>query len=71
VVADTLSHLELESNPPLDSGTDAAEIFAITSEDIIPAAYPLNFKCIVAFQQQGKELLVSAVSSKDYHLNFF
>jgi len=52
VVADALSCLELESNPPLDSGIDAAEIFAITSEDITPAAYPLNFKCIVATAEQ-------------------
>jgi len=38
VVADAFSHLELESNPQLDSRTDGAEIFAITSEDITPAA---------------------------------
>jgi len=39
VVADALSCLELESNPPLISRTDTAEIFAITSEEITPAAY--------------------------------
>jgi len=32
VVADVLSCLELESNLPLDSRTDAAEIFASTSD---------------------------------------
>jgi len=63
VVADDFSLLDLESNPPLDSRTDGAEIFAITSEDITPAAYPVNFKCIVALQQQDKEPLDSTVSS--------
>jgi len=67
VAADALSHMELESNPPLDSRTDAAEIFAITSDDISPAAYPLNFMCIVALQQQDKELLDSSFSNKNYH----
>jgi len=38
MVANALSCLELESNTSLDSRTDAAEIFAITCEDITPAA---------------------------------
>jgi len=63
VVANALSCLELESNTSLDSRADAAEIFAITCEDITPAAYTLNFEQIVALQQQDKELLDSAVSS--------
>ena len=63
MVANALSCLELESNTSLDSRTDAAEIFAITCEDITPAAYTLKFKHIVALQQQDKELLDSAVSS--------
>jgi len=58
-----LSCLELESNILLDSRADAAEIFAITCEDITIAAYTLNFEQIVALQQQDKELLDSAVSS--------
>jgi len=70
VVANVLIHLELESNPSLDSRAAAAEIFVITSDDTTPAAYPLNFKCIVALHQQDKELLGSAVSNKDYHLIF-
>jgi len=63
VVANVLSCLELESNTSLDSRADAAEIFAITCEDITPAAYTLKFKHIVALQQQDKELFDSAVSS--------
>jgi len=71
-VANTLSCLELELNPPLDARADhAAEIFAITSDDFSLAAHPLNFKGIVALQQQDKELLDSAVSNKDYHLKSF
>jgi len=42
VMANALSCLELESNTSLDSRADAAEIFAITSEDITSTAYILN-----------------------------
>ena len=42
MVANALSCLELGSNTSLDSRADAAEIFAITSEDITSTAYILN-----------------------------
>jgi len=64
VVANALSCLELESNTSLHSRADPAKIFAITNDDTTPAAYPLNFKHIVALQQQDKELLDSDIPVK-------
>ena len=70
VAADALSRLELttDAEPIKADAQSLAEHFALEEEDIL---HPTNYKTIMRYQQQDKNLIKIAKQNNDYSIKHF